>query len=123
MIPRGCPKMTCRRSAPLLIALSVALPFASAPALGAESVRQYGITWSFDKDYSTGQFATGDYWVVGPVTIVGISTDLHASGFTPGEDDDGSMVNPGATIKQGYDGSINTYDPQLNAARPNGRAS
>src|SRR5512145_1337984 len=26
---------------------------------------QFGITWTFDGDYETGQFANGDTWVVG----------------------------------------------------------
>lgn len=33
------------------------------------SVSQYGITWKFDKPALTGQFITGDWWVVGPVII------------------------------------------------------
>src|SRR5215217_6807158 len=36
-------------------------------------VSQYGITWTFDKPAKTGQFITGDWWVVGPVTIVKIT--------------------------------------------------
>ena len=28
------------------------------------SITQYGITWTFDKEYESGQFASGDYWVV-----------------------------------------------------------
>jgi len=34
-----------------------------------ESVSQYGITWTFAKPARVGQFITGDYYVVGPVTI------------------------------------------------------
>jgi hypothetical protein len=37
------------------------------------SVSQYGITWTFDKPAKTGQFITGDWWVIGPVTIVKIT--------------------------------------------------
>ncbi|WP_109830589.1 galactose-binding domain-containing protein [Reichenbachiella versicolor] len=33
------------------------------------SITQHGITWHFDKEYECGQFVTGDWWVVGPVTI------------------------------------------------------
>ena len=36
------------------------------------SLSQYGITWTFDKPAITGQFITGDWWVVGPVRIVSI---------------------------------------------------
>lgn len=34
---------------------------------------QYGITWTFSKPVSSGQFVNGDYWIVGPVDIIGIS--------------------------------------------------
>ncbi|GAB3173716.1 hypothetical protein GCM10027291_30470 [Telluribacter humicola] len=36
-------------------------------------VSQYGVTWTFDKPARTGQFITGDWWVVGPVRIVKIT--------------------------------------------------
>jgi hypothetical protein len=37
-----------------------------------DSVSQYGITWTFDKPASVGQFVTGDWYAVGPVTITAI---------------------------------------------------
>lgn len=37
------------------------------------SISQYGITWTFDKPAKTGQFITGDWWVIGPVTITKIT--------------------------------------------------
>jgi len=85
----------------------------------ATSVSQYGITWTFDEDYQTGQFATGDYWVIGPVTIIDIdpvSTDID------GRIRHGSMVNPISTdpLTQGYDNLRAGYVSSLNAARPNG---
>jgi hypothetical protein len=89
------------------------------PVLHAEQapqVTQYGITWTFDKAYTTGKFCTGDYWVVGPVRVIGITTNLHAPGFTPKPGEDGSMVNPGTTDKQGYDNRLKSYDARLNAA-------
>ncbi len=36
-------------------------------------VSQYGITWRFNKPSKTGQFITGDWWVIGPVIIVNIT--------------------------------------------------
>ena len=36
-------------------------------------INQYGITWTFDRPVISGQFITGDWWVVGPVTIVKIT--------------------------------------------------
>ncbi len=56
----------------------------------ASSVSQYGITWTFDKAYSVGQFAGGDYWVVGPVKITSITPNA-ASGLN------GWQVNPPLT--------------------------
>jgi hypothetical protein len=38
----------------------------------AKSVSQFGITWTFDKEYQVGQFANGDNWIVGPVNIINI---------------------------------------------------
>ena len=35
-----------------------------------KEISQYGITWTFEKPVTTGQFITGDWWVIGPVTIV-----------------------------------------------------
>ncbi|MCH7557203.1 MAG: hypothetical protein IIB56_07070 [Planctomycetes bacterium] len=88
-------------------------------------ISQFGITWTFNRDYTVGQFANGDYWVLGPITIIGIDPP---STETNGRTMNGSMVNPspklGAT--QGYDsamyGSHGPYfDPNLNVGRPNNR--
>lgn len=89
-------------------------------------VSQFGITWTFDRNYIVGQFANGDYWVVGPVTITGISP---ASIDSDGRVINGSMVNPSPRLgrKQGYDGEMygryakpGDYEASLNVARPNG---
>jgi hypothetical protein len=84
----------------------------------ATSVSQHGITWTFDKDYPSGRFANGDYWVVGPVKIVSITPRSTTSS---GRTINGSMVNPRIQKMQGYDsacyGSNNhAYDPALNVA-------
>lgn len=36
-------------------------------------VSQYGITWTFDKPAKTGQYITGDWWVLGPVRIIKVT--------------------------------------------------
>jgi hypothetical protein len=61
-------------------------------ANGATSVSQHGITWTFSADRPVGQFANGDWWVVGPVTIVHISPNDP----TPWDSAQihGTMVNP-----------------------------
>jgi chitodextrinase len=90
-----------------------------------DSLNQFGITWTFDKELSTdgaagtyhyGQFANGDYWAVGPVNIVGIdppSTDVG------GRIINGSMINlDPLVIPQGWDNNLpwNAYDEALNVA-------
>ncbi len=93
----------------LSILLLLCLPCS---VLAATSVTQHGITWTFDKDYTTGQFINGDYWVIaqgGGVAITGIS---------PGYTDtprpmNGSMVNPVGATLQGYDGHA-IYDSSKN---------
>jgi len=86
----------------------------------ASGITQFGITWTFDRDYTIGQFTNGDYWIVGPFTIISIdppSNDLD------GRIMHGSMVNPdpGYRAPQGWDSSIQYYDEMLNVARPNGQ--
>lgn len=61
----------------------------------ATQVSQYGITWTFDSPHEVGQFASGDYWVVGPVNIVSVSP-------APTGTRNGSAVNPRGG-RQGYD--------------------
>ena len=89
----------------------------------ASSISQFGITWTFDKAYEAGQFANGDWWVVGPVKITDIQppSTIDSSGRAI----NGSMVNPLPTngTAQGYDSatygkyvSSSTYQPALNVA-------
>lgn len=102
-------------------ALSNTVTVQSAVPNSASSINQYGITWTFDKAYEVGQFANGDYWVVGPVTITSIANSYHVHGFTPVQGQDGSMINPGTDTKQGYDHSLTSYDASLNKSHPNGQ--
>ncbi len=90
-------------------------------------ISQFGITWSFNRDYTVGQFANGDYWVLGPVTIIGIDPP---STQTNGRTINGSMVNPSPELgtKQGYDSAMYgkygrglNFVPNLNVGRPNNR--
>ncbi|MBF0230358.1 MAG: LamG domain-containing protein [Desulfamplus sp.] len=84
------------------------------------SITQNGITWTLDRAYQVGQFANGDYWVVGPANIIAITNNYHVHGFTPLQGQDGSMINPGTNTKQGYDKSLSSYDAILNVSYPNG---
>lgn len=47
----------------------------TAPSELRKSISQYGIIWEFDKPMKTGQFVTGDWWVIGPATIVKITPE------------------------------------------------
>lgn len=91
---------------------------AALSARGATEISQYGITWKFDRDYPAGQFCTGDYWVVGPVKITVIENSWHRHGVKPEPGQDGSMINPPATDKQGYDKRLTSYVAALNVAEP-----
>src|ERR1035437_9672400 len=53
-----------------------------------KEITQYGITWTFDKPILTGQFITGDWWVLGPVTIIKITPEPG-----PVKTDDNKLIN------------------------------
>ncbi|MDO8301779.1 MAG: hypothetical protein Q7T18_00910, partial [Sedimentisphaerales bacterium] len=102
-----------------LFCIIIAVIMASPAALySATQVSQFGITWTFDRDYTVGQFANGDYYIIGPVTITSISP---ASVNSSGRIKNGSMINPipaSSSSRQGYDNAMagNTYDATLNKA-------
>lgn len=73
------------------------------------SVSQYGVTWTFDKEYPCGQFATGDWWCVGPVTVQSVSP-------APTGERNGSMINP--VGDQAYDARAGAYDGTKGVAFP-----
>jgi len=60
------------------------------------SINQYGITFEFDKNYPTGQFANGDWWVLGPVTITHISPEFTGASH-------GFEIDPQIGNSQGFD--------------------
>jgi hypothetical protein len=82
-----------------------------------EQIAQFGITWTFDRPYPAGQYANGDWWVVGPVNIIRIDP---ASREVDGRTRHGSMINPSPRLgtRQGYDSTLyrDRYDPALNVA-------
>ncbi|MFP4017502.1 MAG: hypothetical protein ACLFUI_10775 [Halanaerobiales bacterium] len=54
-------------------------------------VEQYGVTWIFDKEYQTGQYANGDYWVktdesTGKVIINNITPEVIHEYANGGDD-------------------------------------
>jgi hypothetical protein len=91
-------------------------------------VTQYGITWAFDQKVSVGQFVNGDYYVVGPVTVVAIDPqplfgkDVPASELDSGERAtsavrNGSMLNPVARQETGFDSGTRSYFKAHTTAR------
>lgn len=87
------------------------------PGIGTAttSITQHGFTWHFDGDYEVGRYANGDYWVLGPVRIIGITPESEdANGWVK----HGTQVNPEVNRSQGFDSSIMriTYDPVLNVS-------
>jgi hypothetical protein len=102
----------------------------------ATSVSQYGITWTFDANYTVGQYANGDYYVVAPsgLTITNItpasvviaSRAKEGGGTVTDSVINGSMINPlaGTGVRQGFDSHLNgtggAYRASLNVARPGG---
>ncbi|MEZ4368592.1 MAG: hypothetical protein R2939_20275 [Kofleriaceae bacterium] len=95
------------------------------PAVGElrAAITQGDITWTFDDAYEAGQFANGDWWVVGPVTIVAIDPPAMT---VAGRAINGAMINPDASCAHGYDSRLYgdygddlsgpRYHPELNVA-------
>jgi hypothetical protein len=80
----------------------------------ADNVSEYGITWRFSKKVRVGRFVNGDYYVVGPVTVVSITP-------APENDRNGSVLNlPPLNDRSGFDSRVeaNRYDPSLRANPP-----
>ena len=75
------------------------------PAPGtATSITKDGITWTFSQAVPVGQFVTGDYYVVGPVTITAIDPPPTTSSPYM----NGSVLNlPTANTKSGFDSRLN----------------
>ena len=123
------------------VCLRAALLFSMAVTAFAEQaseVSQYGVTWKFDKPYTVGKFVTGDYWVIGPVTVVSVTP---APGKAPANEPatngksiygttmlktdpqmrNGSMIFLGRVTGfgvQGYDSRALGYDPKASVAFP-----
>ncbi len=104
---------------------------------GEEAVRisQYGITWTFDRPHTVGQFVNGDYWVLGPVKIVAVTPEpgparageaetnvqsvYGATAMTPNRDwRNGSMIVSSPGTRQGYDSRLKNYDASLSLRFP-----
>jgi hypothetical protein len=117
--------------------LTVAVLCILAMKLHAETtsqISQYGITWTFSGQHESGQFANGDYWIVGPVSIIGInppsaeiSGTTSLTGFTPGGTNplprtmNGSLLNPVTPSVpgiQGFDSDVYCWHPTAGKMYP-----
>jgi hypothetical protein len=90
----------------------------------ASSVKAFAITWTFSEPKPVGQYANGDWWVVGPVTIVDI---LPKSVVSNGRTINGSTINPESSAypSHGFDSAMAGtgvgYKAELNVGRPGGK--
>jgi hypothetical protein len=76
-----------------------------------DSLSQYGITWKFNKKVPVGKFITGDYYVIGQVTVIAISP-------APGGGRNGSMLNGSTRYQSGYDSRTIQYSKELTDLPP-----
>lgn len=95
----------------VVLSMFAGVLFADSGAEERGAITQYGVTWRFAEEVGAGRFVTGDWWVVGPVTIEGVSPGDAAGRH-------GSVVNPPAGSTQGYDDRISGYDGSLCAEFP-----
>jgi len=84
------------------------------------TVNRHGITWTFDRPARCGRYVNGDWWVIGPIKVTGISPASWSDGPRVRH---GSMINPSPkSMAQGYDsamfgnGPAGRYDPKANVA-------
>ncbi len=95
---------------------------ATTPPGTTSTITKDGITWTFSQPVPFGQFVTGDYYVIGPVTITAISPipttsapylngsvlNLPTSNGKSGFD---SRLNDGADQSYWFDASLRSYPP------------
>ncbi|MCR9245472.1 MAG: hypothetical protein NXI31_10600 [bacterium] len=101
-------------------ALEARIGPAPAPTRYVNSITQFGVTFQFANPVEAGRFVNGDWFVVGPVDVIGMSPPCTTQG---GRVLHGAMINPAADSKdQGYDsamygpGNVHHYLPSLNVA-------
>lgn len=108
----------------LLLCILLLLPSALSAAT-ATSVTQRNVTWTFSASRTVGQYANGDWWVVGPVTITSITPASATTGLLGNGSAwwrSGAQLNavPSSSGPQGFDNAMNdgvngpTYNAGLN---------
>jgi hypothetical protein len=79
-----------------------------------DTVSQDGITWRFSEKVGVGRFVNGDYYVVGPVTVVAVDP-------RPENDRNGSVLNlPALSDRSGFDSRVEggRYHPEMRSDPP-----
>lgn len=95
----------------LLYSILLVAVCSTTKAATTTQITQRGITFQFASPVEVGQFANGDWWVVGPATITSMSP-ASSNG------ENGWQVNPTVFIHQGYDHRARNYDPSLVPSLP-----
>ncbi len=96
-------KLESRVAAALAASLWVGVTGCSSDEDGGLDLSQYGVTWTIEGSPEHGKFANGDWWVVGPVTITGITPDFLGRHH-------GWESNPADIVAQGFDARIADFD-------------
>ena len=86
----------------------------STPGL-CTAVSQNEITWYFYQAVPCGRFVSGDWWVLGPVTISSVSPSPSGSGVSYRH---GSVLNPAVSPLQAFDGRANGFSEEQVVAFP-----
>ena len=72
--------MAARRGTLVIVAIALLAPMVAGEGAAPQAaVSQYGITWSFAEPARVGRYVTGDWWVVGPVTVTQITPAASAT--------------------------------------------
>lgn len=125
----------CALAAAWVLASGYRAPAMEQSVMLASEVSTHGITWRFDGEYPVGRFVNGDWWVVGPVTIVEVEpgpsrasavemTDLRLNQWgdtglrESSELRNGSMVVLAPGSQQGYDSRGLTFDASRSIEYP-----
>ncbi len=110
-------RYTLRRSGSVhllkLITFSLLFVTLGLSAYAEQQVTRFGITWTFDRDYTVRRFVNGDYWVLDE----GSGVTVNSVSPAPSNDMHGSVINPSSSY-QGYDSRIPRWNSNLSVSFP-----
>ena len=96
------------------ITITLLLLLCASMANAATSISRNNITWTFDADYTVGQFVSGDWYVVDP----GGGVTINSVSPAPNSGANGTMINPTINGKQALDSVAGGYDAGLLSTFP-----